>query len=74
MQCTAWRITETRGKSLLWGLQNFVDDLLNNAGMPRQVDERKFQVGRNLATTPGAVVYRGEVFELIQYTPQTDLV
>jgi polyhydroxyalkanoate synthase len=65
------RITETRGKSVLWGLQNFVDDLMNNAGMPRQVDERKFQVGRNVATTPGAVVYRGEVFELIQYAPQT---
>jgi polyhydroxyalkanoate synthase len=65
------RITETRGKSLLYGLQNFLDDLTNNFGMPRQVDERKFQVGRNLATTPGAVVYRGEAFELIQYTPQT---
>ena len=68
------RITETRGKSLLYGLQNFLDDLANNFGMPRQVDERKFQVGRNLATTPGAVVYRGEVFELIQYTPQTEQV
>jgi poly[(R)-3-hydroxyalkanoate] polymerase subunit PhaC len=68
------RITETRGKSLLYGLQNFIDDLTNNFGMPRQVDERKFQVGRNLATTPGAVVYRGDVFELIQYTPQTPLV
>jgi polyhydroxyalkanoate synthase len=68
------RITETRGKSLLYGLQNFLDDLTNNFGMPRQVDERKFQVGRNLATTPGAVVYRGEAFELIQYTPQTEQV
>jgi polyhydroxyalkanoate synthase subunit PhaC len=65
------RISETRGKSLLYGLQNFIDDLTNNFGMPRQVDERKFQVGRNLATTPGAVVYRGDVFELIQYQPQT---
>ncbi|HET9473049.1 MAG TPA: alpha/beta fold hydrolase [Steroidobacteraceae bacterium] len=68
------RITETRGKSLLYGLQNFVDDLTNNFGMPRQVDERKFQVGKNLAMTPGAVVYRGEVFELIQYAPQTEMV
>src|SRR5688572_23980522 len=68
------RITETRGKSLLYGLQNFIDDLTNNFGMPRQVDERKFQVGRNLAVTPGAVVYRDEVFELIQYRPQTQSV
>ena len=68
------RITETRGKSLVYGLQNFLDDLINNFGMPRQVDERKFQVGRNLATTPGAVVYRDEVFELIQYKPQTPVV
>jgi len=68
------RITETRGKSLVYGLQNFVDDLINNFGMPRQVDERKFQVGRNLATTPGAVVYRDEVFELLQYRPQTQSV
>jgi polyhydroxyalkanoate synthase len=66
------RITETRGKSLIYGVQNFIDDLTNNFGMPRQVDERKFQVGKNLAITPGAVVYRGDVFELIQYTPQTD--
>jgi polyhydroxyalkanoate synthase len=68
------RLSETRGKSLLYGLTNFIDDLNNNFGMPRQVDERKFQVGRNLATTPGAVVYRGETFELIQYAPQTERV
>lgn len=68
------RLTETRGKSLLWGLQNFLDDLTNNFGMPRQVDERKFRVGGNLATTPGAVVYRSECFELIQYAPQTETV
>jgi polyhydroxyalkanoate synthase len=65
------RISQTRGKSLLFGLRNFVDDVLNNGGMPRQVDDRKFQVGKNLATTPGAVVFRSEVFELIQYLPAT---
>lgn len=63
------RVSETRGKSLLYGAQNFLDDLLNNGAMPRQVDERKFQVGKNLALTPGAVVHRTEVFELIQYRP-----
>jgi polyhydroxyalkanoate synthase len=65
------RLTETRGRSLLYGAQNLLDDLLNNGGMPRQVDERKFQVGKNLALTPGAVVFRNEVFELIQYRPAT---
>ena len=65
------RISQTRGKSLLFGLQNFFDDVLNNGGMPRQVDDRKFQVGKNLATTPGAVVFRNEVLELIQYQPAT---
>jgi polyhydroxyalkanoate synthase len=68
----AWqRIAQTRGKSLVYGAQNLIDDVLNNGGMPKQVDERKFQVGKNLATTPGAVVYRSEVFELIQYKPAT---
>ncbi len=65
------RLSETRGRSLLYGAQNLLDDLLNNGGMPRQVDERKFQVGKNLALTPGAVVFRNEVFELIQYRPAT---
>ena len=68
------RIVQTRGRSLLYGLQNLADDVLNNGGMPRQVDERKFQVGKNLAVTPGAVVFRTEVFELIQYKPATETV
>jgi len=68
------RIVQTRGRSLLYGLQNLADDVLNNGGMPRQVDERKFQVGKNLAVTPGAVVFRTEVFELIQYKPATEKV
>jgi len=71
----AWqRVVETRGRSLLFGAQNMIDDVLNNGGMPSQVDERKFQVGKNLAVTPGAVVHRTEVFELIQYRPASDKV
>ncbi|HEX4209587.1 MAG TPA: hypothetical protein VHY56_04280, partial [Candidatus Binataceae bacterium] len=63
------RAFETGGASLLNGLRNFVDDLVNNGGMPSQVDKRPFEVGKNLAVTPGAVVHRGEIFELLQYMP-----
>jgi polyhydroxyalkanoate synthase len=67
----AQRVIETRGKSLYYGLRNFLSDVANNGGMPSQVDERKFQVGKNLAITPGAVVLRTRVFELIQYRAAT---
>ncbi len=62
---------DTGGLSLLQGLRNFAEDLVHNQGMPRQVDTKPFRVGGNLATTPGAVVYRNELMELIQYEPQT---
>lgn len=68
------RFVETRGRSFLYGLKNFLSDVANNGGMPSQVDERKFQVGKNIAVTPGAVVLRTPVFELIQYRPATPTV
>ncbi len=63
------KLVDTGGASLLHGLENFVGDLARNGGMPAQVDTRKFAVGKNLATTPGSVVYRSPVMELIQYRP-----
>jgi len=65
------RAFETGGGSLVAGARNFVDDMLHNSGRPRQVDTSQFELGRNLAATPGQVVYRSELMELIQYTPQT---
>jgi poly[(R)-3-hydroxyalkanoate] polymerase subunit PhaC len=68
------RAIETGGGSLLAGAKNWVDDLLHNGGMPKQVDSSAFTVGENLAVTPGAVVFRNEVFELLQYQPATPTV
>lgn len=65
------RVLETGGGSLVTGARQYVDDLLHNGGMPRQVDASPFVVGENLAATPGAVVYRTDVMELIQCSPTT---
>jgi polyhydroxyalkanoate synthase subunit PhaC len=68
------RAMETGGASLAAGARNFVDDLLRNGGRPRQVDASSFTVGQNLAATPGRVVFRNDLMELIQYAPQTPAV
>jgi poly[(R)-3-hydroxyalkanoate] polymerase subunit PhaC len=63
------RAIDTGGVSLIRGLQNLASDLAINGGMPSMVDRSAFQVGRNLALSPGAVVFRNELLELIQYAP-----
>lgn len=68
------RFFETGGKSLLDGLSNLAKDLVNNGGMPSQVNMDAFEVGKNLGTSEGAVVYRNDVLELIQYGPITEQV
>ncbi|SAL56592.1 Poly-beta-hydroxybutyrate polymerase [Caballeronia choica] len=65
------KMFESGGASLLAGMKNLVTDALTNQGMPAQVDKSAFEVGRNLATSPGAVVFRNEVLELIEYAPAT---
>jgi polyhydroxyalkanoate synthase len=66
------RFLESGGESLTHGFNNMVGDIAHRGGMPSQVDKEAFEVGENLALTPGAVVFENEVFELIQYRPQTD--
>ena len=66
------RIYETGGMSLIKGLQNAYGDIRHNKGMPSQVDGRPFKVGENIANTPGAVVFKNDMLELIQYKPTTE--
>ncbi len=66
------RIYETGGMSLINGLKNAYNDIRHNKGMPSQVDGRPFKVGENLANTPGAVVFKNDMLEIIQYKPTTE--
>ena len=60
---------ETNGQSVLDGFKSWSED--QRAGDLRMVDGKGFSVGQNLATTPGSVVFRNELIELIHYTPVT---
>jgi polyhydroxyalkanoate synthase len=64
----------TAGLSLVRGAKNMVHDLRHNGGWPSQVDADGFELGVNMAVTPGQVVYRSALIELIQYSPQTEQV
>ncbi len=66
------RAMETGGTSLADGARNLASDL--EEGRLSMVDADAFEVGENLATTPGKVVYRNELMELIQYEPKTEQV
>ncbi|MGY3486732.1 polyhydroxyalkanoate synthase [Bradyrhizobium sp. USDA 4011] len=68
------KFIDTGGQSLWSGLKNYIGDLTQNRGMPSMVDMSAFKVGESLATTPGAVIFRNELLELIQYTPTTPTV
>ncbi len=70
------KAVETEGESLVKGLENLVADLEANNGemVVRLVDESAFEIGENIATAKGEVVYRNRMMELIQYSPTTDQV
>jgi polyhydroxyalkanoate synthase len=68
------KLYETGGTSAVRGLTHMIEDLARNGGLPSQVDMKAFEVGKNLAISKGAVVFKNEVLELIQYAPHTETV
>jgi polyhydroxyalkanoate synthase len=66
----------TSGRNLIEGLQNLAEDMESSGDLLkiRQTDLEAFEVGRNLAVTPGKVVFQNDLFQLIQYTPTTETV
>ena len=71
---SAKRAWETGGQSLLRGLRYFAHDMSRPPRLPPAVDSSAFTIGKDVAATPGAVVHRGDIFELIQYAPASDQV
>ena len=67
---------DTGGENLVNGLQHFVEDLERGKGklVVRMTDDRAFELGANVATTPGKVIYQNDLMQLIQYAPTTEQV
>jgi polyhydroxyalkanoate synthase len=67
-------LADTRGESLVRGVENFMADLERGRGKLAiaQTDYEMFRIGENVATAPGKVVFRNELIELIQYSPTTE--
>ena len=65
---------ETRGDNLLQGLQHMLEDFDPQAGhlKIKMTDTKAFELGKNIATTPGKVIFQNELMQLIQYSPSTE--
>lgn len=70
----AKRAVESGGRSIADGMQNLLADIMAKRRVPEQVDKSAFAVGKNVAITPGAVVFANDVLELIQYSATTETV
>lgn len=68
------RSRDTGGTNLVKGMQNVLDDMTAQMRGARPARSEAFQVGRNLAVTPGEVVFSNHLIELLQYSPQTERV
>jgi len=69
---TAWKaLIDTAGLSSVRGVRHLLRDLATPPRVPSMVERSAFSVGKTVAVSPGAVVFRNEVLEVIQYTPQT---
>ena len=65
---------ETGGVSLIKGLRNAYNDIAHNDGIVSQVDSSLFKLGENISISPGSVIHKTEIMELIQYAPTRDKV
>ncbi len=66
-------LLQSSGETLVKGYQNWIEDISQgkNIFTPRMIDEAAFKVGKNVALTPGNVIFQNEIMQLIQYTPTT---
>ena len=70
------KIRETKGANLVHGLKNMLEDLEAGKGQLkiRMTDASAFELGKNVAATPGKVVFQNRMFQLLEYTPTTEQV
>ncbi len=66
------QLYQTGGQSAVRGLTHMIEDLAKNGGLPSQVDMTAFEVGKDLAVSKGAVIFKNEIMEVIQYSSRTE--